>query len=170
MTWKLFISISLVFVLSELPVSALSIEPIPAVSRVATAPAASDEIEIFERVNREREKFRLQQLDWDDDAARVARSYSQRMAREGFFDHIDPDGNSVVERAERSRLRRWSMIGENLFLCTGYEGYTRLAVTGWMKSPTHRQNILDRRWTATGIGVAQGRGGRIYVTQVFLER
>ena len=169
MTWKLFISLCLVFVLLESPASALTDAPRVAQSRVASA-AAPDEIEIFERVNRERERNGLQQLDWDDETARVARAYSVRMAREGFFEHIDPDGNSVVERAEQSRLRHWSIIGENLFMCEAYNDFTRLAVSGWLKSPTHRQNMLDRRWSATGIGVAQDRGGRIYVTQVFLER
>jgi uncharacterized protein YkwD len=130
----------------------------------------SSEFDVFDRINRERAKYRLRELSWDDDAARLARSYSQRMAREGFFDHIDPDGNSVVERAESFRIRSWSMIGENLFMCTAYDEYARLAVSGWMKSPSHRQNILARGWTSTGVGIALGRSGRIYITQVFLER
>jgi uncharacterized protein YkwD len=132
--------------------------------------ATSSEFDVFDRINRERTKYHLQELSWDDDAARLARAYSQRMAREGFFDHIDPDGNSVVERAESFRIRSWSMIGENLFMCTAYDEYARLAVSGWMKSPSHRQNILARGWTTTGIGIALGRSGRIYITQVFLER
>jgi uncharacterized protein YkwD len=130
----------------------------------------ADELDVFNRVNQERIKYRLRELDWDDEAARLARAYSARMAREHFFDHIDPDGDSVVERAERSRIRNWGMIGENLFMCTAYGGFTRLAVSGWMKSPTHRQNMLDRRWTAAGVGVARDRNGQIYVTQVFLDR
>lgn len=170
MTWKSFLSITLILVFFALPASSLAVAPLPAENGSAATAAAADEIEIFERINRERERFRLQDLAWDDEAARLARNYSARMAREGFFDHIDPDGNSVVERAEGARLRNWTMIGENLFMCTAYAGYATLAVSGWMKSPTHKQNILDRRWTATGIGVAKDRYGQIYITQVFLER
>lgn len=167
MTWKSSLSTALIFV--TLIFSANSLFAAPEALENGLA-AAVDEIDIFERVNRERERFRLQDLAWDDEAARLARIYSARMAREGFFDHIDPDGNSVVERADGLRLRNWSMIGENLFMCTAYPQYATLAVSGWMKSPTHRQNILDRRWTTTGIGVAKDRTGQTYITQIFLER
>lgn len=171
MNWKSIRSTTVIFVCFVLPANSLAISSVPSGKAfAASSAAAADEIEIFDRVNRERERFRLQDLDWDEDAARLARIYSARMAREGFFDHIDPDGNSIVERAERIRLRNWSMIGENLFMSTAYSGYATLAVSGWMKSSTHRQNMLDRRWTATGIGVAKDRNGQIYVTQVFLER
>ncbi|HEX2640266.1 MAG TPA: CAP domain-containing protein [Pyrinomonadaceae bacterium] len=168
MPTKIVLSVLLIAVFAFLDASPL-LSPNAAVPNSSALTAANDEFEVFDRVNRERTKIGLRNLEWDEEAARVARAYSQRMAREGFFDHIDPDGNSVVERAERSRLRRWSMIGENLFECSSYDGYTRLAVSGWLRSPSHRQNMLDRRWTSTGIGIARGRDGSIFVTQVFLE-
>lgn len=168
MPTKIVLSVLLIAVFAFLDASPL-LSANAVVPNSSALAAASDEFEVFDRVNRERTKIGLRNLEWDDKAALVARTYSQRMAREGFFDHIDPDGNSVVERAERSRLRRWSMIGENLFECSSYDGYTRLAVSGWLRSPSHRQNMLDRRWTSTGIGIARGRDGSIFVTQVFLE-
>lgn len=168
MPTKIALSILLTAVFAFLPASPLFPVGAAATSSPALA-AANDEFEVFDRVNRERTKLGLRNLEWDEEAARVARSYSQRMAREGFFDHIDPDGNSVVERAERSRIRRWSMIGENLFECSSYDGYTRLAVSGWLRSPSHRRNMLDRRWTSTGIGIGRGRDGSVFVTQIFLE-
>jgi uncharacterized protein YkwD len=129
-----------------------------------------DEYEVFQLVNRERARSKLPDLEWNADAARLARSYSKRMAREGFFDHYDPDGNTVIERAEGARLKHWNRIGENLFMCDGFDGFAAYAVKGWLKSPTHRQNMLDRGWTSTGIGIARSRNGDIYITEVFLER
>ena len=123
------------------------------------------ESDVFELVNRERSRARLRPLVWDDRLAEVARNYSRRMAREGFFDHYDPNGKTVMDRA--SRLKNWSDIGENLFVCDETPDYARTAITGWMKSPTHRTNLLDRSWTATGIGIATARDGSIFVTQVF---
>ena len=38
-----------------------------------------------------------------------------------------------------------------------------------MKSSSHRRNILDPEWTASGIGVYEARDGRVFVTQVFIE-
>src|SRR4029078_1924092 len=125
MPTKIVLSVLLIAVFAFLDASPL-LSPNAAVPNSSALTTANDEFEVFDRVNRERTKIGLRNLEWDEEAARVARAYSQRMAREGFFDHIDPDGNSVVERAERSRLRRWSMIGENLFECSSYDGYTRL--------------------------------------------
>lgn len=123
------------------------------------------ESEVFDLVNRERSRARLSTLEWDDRLAQVARDYSRRMAREGFFDHYDPNGKTVLDRA--ARLRNWSSIGENLFVCDEHPYYALTAVRGWMKSPTHRGNMLDRSWTATGIGIATASDGSIFITQVF---
>ena len=123
------------------------------------------ENEVFGLVNRERSRAHLGDLVWDEQLARVARDYSRRMAREGFFDHYDPNGKTVMDRA--ARLKNWSSIGENLFVCDEDPAFATVAVRGWMKSPTHRTNMLDRGWTATGIGIAEARDGSIFVTQVF---
>ena len=128
---------------------------------------SDEESEIFRLVNRERSKSRLSYLEWDDDVARVARNFSRQMARENFFSHADRDGKTVIQRAAKVS---WSKIGENLFMCDGMDDFTGFSVRGWMRSPTHRQNILDREWTDTGIGVYQTRDGTTYVTQVFVKR
>src|SRR5262245_60163721 len=77
----------------------------------------TDELRVFSLINRERERTGLSSLVWNDRLADLARSYSQTMARDGLFDHIDRNGDSVVERARHARLRGWTKIGENLFEC-----------------------------------------------------
>jgi uncharacterized protein YkwD len=131
---------------------------------------SADESNIFQLVNRERERAGLSDVQWDAAAATVARRYAERMADQGFFAHVDPDGNTAMQRAERSGLKHWSRIGENLFSCDATRGFTTLAVRGWMKSPSHRQNILDPAWTAAGVGMAEADDGTIYVVQIFIER
>lgn len=128
---------------------------------------SGDEFEIFQLINRERSKARLSALEWDDRVASVARNYSRQMARENFFDHYDPEGRTVIERAAKLR---WSKIGENLFMGDEIPNFEAFAVKGWMRSTTHRNNILDREWNATGIGVYKTNDDRIYVTQVFTSR
>jgi len=137
---------------------------IAVLSGLALAQSRS-EADVFERVNRERSRAHLQGLAWDDKLATVARDYSRRMAREGFFDHYDPKGKTVMDRA--AGLRNWSVIGENLFVCDDQPSFETVAVRGWMNSKTHRMNMLDRDWTATGIGIAIARDGSIFITQVF---
>jgi len=128
---------------------------------------SNDEAKIFDLVNQVRSRSRLNYLAWDDDLARVARNFSRQMARENFFSHADPNGRTVTERAADER---WSKIGENLFMCSGMDDFTAFSVRGWMKSPSHRRNILDREWTETGLGVHRTRDDQVYVTQVFVRR
>lgn len=129
-----------------------------------------DEFQIFQLVNTERYKYRLANLEWDDKLAEIARDYSQKMARENFFEHADLEGKTVVDRAKDRRLKNWSKIGENLFVCRGIRKFDAFSVRGWMKSRTHRENILDESWTTTGIGIAESKNGEIFITQIFIER
>ncbi len=146
-----------------------SVEQIPA-SAISHAGFFNNEIRLFDLINRERLKTGLRLLSWDDRLAKLARSYSRKMADEDFFDHIDQDGNDVVARAKSFRIRDWSRIGENLFECEGAEDPTRLSIYGWMHSPSHRRNLLDPDWIRTGIGIAETSDGRFLVTQVFIGK
>ena len=126
-----------------------------------------DEREIFELVNVERRKKRLKNVDWNDDLSRVARKYSQQMAKGNFFGHFDKSGRGMEERADAAKIN-WSQIGENLYFREGIGDFNFAAVKGWMQSPSHRENILTGNWTETGVGVAESRDGKIYITQLFI--
>ena len=171
MFWKKAISVTLLFVILLAPAVQARVTSVTD-NTVTTPPisASDEEYEIFQLINRERSRSRLSALRWDNGVAELARSYSRKMANEGFFDHVDRDGNSVIQRADRSNVKGWQKIGENLFVCEPINRFSDIAVRGWMKSPAHRRNVLDREWTTTGIGVARARDGSIYVTQVFIER
>jgi uncharacterized protein YkwD len=138
---------------------------------VASAIAQSDdEAKVFSLVNRERSKAHLSTLEWDGRLAKLARDYSRQMAREGFFDHYDPEGHTVIDRALAARIKNWSTIGENLFVCDPHDYFASTAIRGWLKSPTHRTNMLNSEWTATGIGIATAPDGSIFITQVFTRQ
>lgn len=139
-------------------------------NNASTSSIESDEAEIFAMINQERRRKGLEELIWDEALSRLAREYSQKMARENFFSHYDRDGEAVDGRARKMRIRNWNKIGENLFFSEGYGDPNSLAVRGWMKSPSHRENILDREFNVSGIGIAITRDGRIYVTQIFIKR
>lgn len=126
--------------------------------------------DIFQKINYERKRKKLEPLMWDEKLGKLAKDYSETMAEEGFFDHIDNDGNSVAERAENNKIKGWTKIGENLFQCWGYEKPAETAVKGWLKSPSHRDNIYDVDWTHTGIGVYQTDDGEYFMTQVFMTK
>lgn len=129
----------------------------------------SDEERIFELINDERIKKGLATLNWNSKLAEIARDFSQKMAKEKFFDHYDRDRKSVVDRAKDKKVKNWRRLGENLFMSDGYENVAKIAVRGWMRSASHRSNILDANYEETGIGIAYSRDGKIYITQVFMQ-
>ena len=85
--------------------------------------------------------------------ARVARAHADDMAQRGYFDHTGADGSSPPERVTQGGYA-WSIAGENLALG---RMTAREAVDGWLASPGHCANIMDPRFTETGVALATGR-------------
>ncbi len=166
----LWLSCALVLGISAVSVSAQRIRIVKrAESRSTGKNYNIDEQRIFDLVNDERRRRNLREMFWSDELAATARKYSRQMAQGNFFSHFDNRGKSVVDRVQDENIKGWSKIGENLFYCEGINDFDAFSVKGWMNSPTHRQNILDRDWTDSGIGIAASRDGKIYVTQVFMR-
>jgi uncharacterized protein YkwD len=120
---------------------------------------------IIARINNLRKAHKLRPLAPEPALDKVAQAYSERMAREGFFAHVAPDGSDL-----RSRLSEagpsFRSAGENLGLAPG----PLSAHFGIEHSPGHRKNLLSPQFTHVGIGVAfqtvEGRPQAI-VTEVF---
>ena len=135
------------------------------------AVANLEEMRIYDLVNRQRSQSGLNFLAWDESLANIAREYSRRMASGEFFGHVDPNaGTTVSERIESAGIHNWRSVGENLFNSRNVSDFSPLAVKMWMNSDSHRQNVLDSRWSAAGVGIAKAADGRVYVTQLYLQR
>lgn len=89
---------------------------------------------------------------------RAARAHSKDMIRRDYFAHGDVG----------ARLKRygydWRVYGENIGGGSGSYGAPRVVFRRWMNSPSHRKNILDRRFREIGVGTYTGnyRGYRNY--------
>jgi uncharacterized protein YkwD len=120
---------------------------------------------ILQRINGLRQAYGLRLLSPDPALDSVAQAYSERMAREGFFAHVAPDGSDL-----RGRLAgagpSYRSAGENLGLAPG----PLSAHFGIEHSPGHRKNLLSPQFSHVGIGVAfqtvEGKPQAI-VTEVF---
>jgi uncharacterized protein YkwD len=92
---------------------------------------------------------------------KVATAYSRNMVREHFFDHVSPEGSTMLNRIRKgtSYLNRsvldWA-LGENLGWGEGPQSTPQAMVRLWMASHGHRENILNERFRHIGIGVATG--------------
>jgi uncharacterized protein YkwD len=128
------------------------------------------ERQVFDLINAERRAHGEATLVWDAELSRMARLHSESMARLGFFDHTDPQGRGTVERAHDCGIYGWRALGENISYNQGFDDPGVFAVERWIRSPRHRDNILNAGFTHSGLGVAKAADGRIFFTQVFLAR
>lgn len=139
------------------------------VSAPSTESPLSMERRVMELINRERQDNGVRPLVWIEKAAIVARFHSNNMAHSKFLGHRDLAGKMVSDRAERFGLSNWDQIGENIAWISGYEDPAVRAVFCWMRSPGHKRNIMDSKYSETGLGLAIGNDGKYYFTQVFVS-
>jgi len=145
--------------------------------RVVTAASNSTlEHHVHDLVNAERAKARLSTLKTDDKLSAIARAHSEDMARRHFFAHVNPSGEDPTARGHRAGYECRKILGdrirvglaENLYEASGTarDDLEHKSVAGWMNSPGHRANILEKNYSRTGVGVAMA-GRDIYITQLF---
>ncbi len=87
------------------------------------------------------------ELAWNPRLASIAAGHGRAMAAQQFFDHVDPRGKTVGQRATEGGYR-WRLVGENL--AAGHETIGD-AVRGWLLSAGHCRNLIDERFTEFGI-------------------
>lgn len=104
-------------------------------------------------------------LTWNDRLAKAAQAHSNDMATHNYFRHEDRGGAQVGERASRSGYR-WSRIGENI---AAGQGSAEDVVSGWLASPGHCANIMNKEFREMGawFAVEPRSDLQIYWTQVF---
>ena len=124
---------------------------------------------LFDRVNNARTDAGRGKLKLDLQLRALARAYAEKMLRRGFFDHEEPSGINLPERATGSNLEKFALWGENLASLANPEEPTLEAHRGLMDSPGHRRNILDSRFTHLGVGAASDGRWWIFV-QLFGQK
>ena len=106
-------------------------------------------------LNRDRRLQGLSTLTTQADAQAKAQAWAQRLASEGRLYH------STLRDGIRTRA---CSLGENI----GYGSSAAGVQASYMTSPTHRANILSRKWNGVGVGYAK-RGSVVYTVQVFIK-
>ncbi|MDE0243364.1 MAG: CAP domain-containing protein [Candidatus Kaiserbacteria bacterium] len=160
--------------------------------------AGTLEREVHNKVNRTRRERRLGSTVWNNTLQQVTRLHSKDMGDNEYFDHVNLNGESPLDRAwggwEQTGCKE--AIGENLAIIwaekraehqvtdqeTGtvytinvldHSDIVDTAIELWLLSDSHRENMLDGSWTTTGVGVSVGRAkGNQYpilITQNFCK-
>jgi uncharacterized protein YkwD len=110
----------------------------------------SPERQIFNAANEARRAQGLMRLKWNEPLARAARQHADVMARQNALSHQFPNEPALPARASHAGLYFIS-IAENVA-----QGPDAGNVSDqWVRSPEHRQNLLDPEMNVIGIGIAE---------------
>ena len=128
-----------------------------------------EEQRFVDHVNAERWNLGMRTLETDRLLVQVAREHSREMAEKDYFDHYSktPGKRTALDRYIMGLGRRpqRASVGENIFYCSivdvnrGHEAF--------MKSPSHRVNILNSKFEKIGVGVYKDESGQFWVTEMF---
>ena len=117
--------------------------------------------------NQQRVKYHLKPFEQSNILQSSAQGHSNWMARH-TFGHTGYGGSNANQRITQMGYGG-SMTAENIYRYPARRDRKKLAkglVDGWMRSPGHRANILNRDLRYIGVGVAESRD-YIYATQNF---
>ncbi len=96
----------------------------------------------------------------------AAKMKAEHMAKNEYFSHYAPDGTSPWYWFDKAGYV-YAHAGENLAI---HFSDSSEVVDAWMKSPTHRANIVGPQYTEIGVGTAKGEYEgyeTVYVVQLF---
>jgi uncharacterized protein YkwD len=113
-------------------------------------------------LNRHRARHRLKPLKSNRRLVRAARAHAQDMVARQFFSHVSPEGRDFLFRIRATgytRARRW-IVGENIAWGSHELSMPEVIVRNWMTSPTHRRNVLSRRFREIGVAASWGAPAR----------
>jgi uncharacterized protein YkwD len=109
--------------------------------------------DMLEAVNAERARHGISPLRTDATLTQIAEFYACRLVEGGFFAHDDPYDGSTVDSRAADFGYPFIKIGENL---AAGQASARESLADWLKSPSHRANLLDPAFTQIGIAVKAG--------------
>lgn len=112
------------------------------------------EEEVVRLVNEEREKHNLQPLQISEKLMQTARKKADDMATRNYYSHTDPDGYTMAIDLN---------IAENIDIAGSPKG----AMSSWLNSKGHRDNILSSNSKYIGVGMAYSLDGTPYAVQQF---
>lgn len=143
---------------------ALTLPPLPAAAQSCAQPSNASALraQLLTQVNQQRARQGLAALTEDTRLQQAAQLVSCDNARRNRMDHTTGDGSTLGTRL-RAVGYRFRSANENIT-----QGPTSAAgaVSGWMASGVHRQNILAGASRHFGGAMAQSSGGRWYWTMV----
>ncbi len=124
------------------------------------------EKELFDAINREREKAGLQKLALDKKISYFAEIRAYEQYNENFHGHIRPNGNRFSTIFFEYGYTDCSHVGEVIAIIkTGYSAEKTIEL--FLNSPSHKEIILNPDWVKSGLAINTDGQGTYYIVQLF---
>lgn len=108
---------------------------------------------LFSLTNEQRKENGLKPLKYNDKLAEAAKEKAADMFAKNYWAHFSPDGSTTPWSFILKSGYKYEYAGENLaknFM------FSDGVVQAWMKSPSHRENMLRPEYTDVGFAIANG--------------
>lgn len=126
---------------------------------------SADEKLLLDLINKERAKSNLSPLQADPELMKVARIKGNDMSKNNYFSHYSPTYGSPFDMMRQFGIT-FKAAAENIAGNSTVQG----AVTSWMNSEGHRNNIMNGNYNFTGIGISKStKYGNVFV-QMFIRK
>lgn len=123
---------------------------------------SKEEFEIYNAVNEVRKDAGVQTLELDGELCRLARIRAEEQTE--LKGHTRPDGTRFYTVFSEQGIHHYRIVGENICITSQCE--VDRVINGWYESQSHRENMLNTKWTATGVGIYE-TVERTYIVQLF---
>ena len=133
-----------------------------------TTPAgqlSSEEQQLLTLINNERAKSGIPALKADMDLMKVARTKADDMVQNNYFSHYSPTYGSPFDMMRQFGIT-FKAAAENIAGNSTVQG----AVTAWMASSGHRENIMNATYNYTGIGISKSNKYGFILVQQFIQK
>ncbi len=125
------------------------------------------EAQLFARANDVRRKHQLGTLRASPALAEVALAHAQDMARNGYLSHVNPDGQDPLERVRAAGIEGLKLLAENIGSSDMGDDRVGAIVEEWLRSPRHRENLLNPAFNSSGVAVVEASNGRTLAVQLY---
>lgn len=119
---------------------------------------------IFDLLNKARTNAGLPKLSADAKLFKVARLKAQDMVKNSYFSHTSPTYGSPFAMMKSYGVS-YKVAGENIAGNPSLQD----AVTAWLNSPTHKQNILSNSYNYIGIGIEKSDTYGYVISTMFIR-
>ncbi|MFB5086841.1 CAP domain-containing protein [Psychrobacillus sp. PGGUH221] len=119
--------------------------------------------QVVDLTNQERAKEGLKALQIDVKLTQSAQEKSQDMKNKNYFSHTSPTYGSPFDQMKALGIT-YNTAGENIAMG---QPSAEEVVDAWMKSPGHRENIMNPSFTHIGVGLSDSG---FYWTQQFIGK